>query len=246
VNLRTSGVLVLTLGGALVSSIEIADVGMLYGVVHDRVDGDGFWVTSDVTSAERSLWKVGWDGEIQDKLAIVGGPANPDLVGGLDHVPARDGLPEVLIIKSGSSNRRVTVVDRASGALMAQHDGRGTGQAVWVEAFTATAQAPSGRPIWWTADYVQTRQIITRVEDQAQTWVVPFPLGDGVSGITREPAGGAFWLATHQFESRVVRLAPDGRRTHAFMVPLPGGTTGGPGSARVCDIDRWPGRDAFR
>lgn len=240
-NTRTSGILVMTLGGALISEIEISGVGMLYGVVHDRVDGDGLWVTSDVTSAERSIWKVGWDGAVLEKLAIVGGPANQDFVGGLDHVPARDGLPEVLVIKSGSSNRRVTVVDRQSGAFLTQLDGRGTGQAIWVESFAATATMPGGRPIWWTGDFVATRQILTRVEDDTQTWVRPYPLGDGVSGVTREPGGGAFWLATHQFASRVVRLAPDGRRTHAFEVPWPGGGVSGPGSPRIFDIDRWPG-----
>ncbi|HRE89863.1 MAG TPA: hypothetical protein PK095_12065, partial [Myxococcota bacterium] len=244
-NTRTSGVLVLTLGGALISKIEISGVGMLYGVVHDRVHGDGLWVTSDVTSAERSLWKVGWDGVVLEKLAIVGGPANQDFVGGLDHVPARDGLPEVLVIKSGSSSRRVTVIARHGGAFLTQLDGRGTGQAIWVEAFAATAAMPGGRPVWWTGDFVATRQIMTRVEDDTQTWVRPYPLGDGISGITREAEGGAFWLATHQFDSKVVRLAPDGRRIVAFEVPWPWDGVSGPGSPRIFDIDLWPGAATF-
>jgi len=244
-NARESGVLVLSLGGALVSSIEIPRAGMLYGVVHDRVHGDGFWVTSDETSKARAIWKIGWEGQILEELTIVGGPANQDFVGGLDHVPAKDGLAEVLVIKSGASNRLVTVVDRASGQLLGQWGGFGTGQAIWVERFAATAGSPGGRPVWWTGDFVSTRQILTRVEDDTQTWVVPFPPGDGVSGITREPAGGAFWLATHQFDSRVVRLMPDGRRLEAFMVTYPRPLAGGPGGPRVFDIDLWPGRGAF-
>lgn len=247
-NLRKSGVIFLTLGGAFISKIEIPGVGMLYGVVHDRVHGDGFWVTSDVTSAERAIWKVGWDGAVLEKRAIVGGPANQDFVGGLDHVPARDGLPEVLVIKSGSSIRRLTIIDRQNGAFLSQLDGRGTGQAIWVESFAATVATPDGRPIWWTGDFVATRQILNRVEDNTLTWVQPFPLGDAISGITREAGGGAFWLATHQFDSQIVRLAPDGRRTHAFEMPWAGagvGGGGGPGSPRVFDIDLWPGSATF-
>jgi len=76
--------------------------------------------------------------------------------------------------------------------------------------------------------------------------VTPLPLGDAISGITREPSGGAFWLATHPFDLRVVRLMPDGGRTHAFAVLFPGEGASGPGSPRVFAIDLWPGRNAFR
>lgn len=244
-NVRESGVLVMSLGGALISNIEISDAGMLYGVVHDRVHGDGLWVTSDETSKARAIWKIGWDGALLEELVIVGGAANQDFVGGLDHVPAAGGLPEVLLIKSGSSNRVVTVVERATGALISQWAGFGTGQSLWVERYAATPAAATGMPVWWTGDFVNGRQLLTRVEDSVQTRVTPFPPGDAVSGITREPGGGAFWLATHQFDSRVVRMMPDGRRLEAFEVRYPRAFATGPGGPRVFDIDLWPGRAVF-
>ena len=234
------GVLVLSPRGARLRVIDTPD-SAVQGVVHDRVAGDGLWVTSAGSDYAGSIWKLGWDGAIAEEVVVKASIANWSSVGTLDHVPGAWSGRDVFVQKLGTSPKRVAVIDRLTGNVLLQGATFGVGSGIYVDGFAPSTISPDGYPAYWTGGSGQLLHA-TVAQDGA---LVTFPTLGATRGLARDPETGDFWVIEVGFESTIARFAPTGQRTRLVPIRFPAGSSSGSDTPDAFDVSAWPGRLAF-